>query len=769
MLLSLGALAVSTDEFTESSERHCTDGDCTLTLYSGVRFVNEDSTWKPIEDAISLKDYYSIKYLQNDGVHDFEVVDFNYTSVTFNVFVTDSKELNKDIPFKVDGVQKSTEKLFSLSGKSTVTYTSPNIFASNYTFGTASTTIQLQDADTENLDDAEVDQFNPDTNFGSGTGMRSRRSDGFAWRSYIKFNITAVPAGVTIDDAVIWFSGSSVVGGHQSAGGRTVGVYNVSFTQWDEASITWNNEPCGAAFDNSDNCTLTAEDSHTESSGTQHNLTLSVTKMVTIAYDRGDFNISMVVKDNPEQTGGQVTKWDTKEFADVNRRPYLNISYTPDLVPQFSTVINNGTLNNTVANWTVTVTDDTELSFCWFTHNVSGSFVNESVQSCITPEDLSFNITIIAPQDSFICGFFGANDSVNQHNQSANSCFTVSPSLLNGSLDVTLNTMTTRIISQSTTFVINATVRCEGGNCSFVTGTPYFNWTGPISTEVNNSIGDIPLYNVSELINQTCNTDLADGQTCSTGWTISVTGAVGTFWQLTINFTTSNTLVLTNGTIITTLSIVQLPPVHPIYRMCDEPNVNIGRNCTFVTPALNCSIGDFTYDIVNLSGIKVVDNGSLANLQGNLYFFNFTQVDGRNDFVVRLCDDTTREVRVRGGDENMTNIAIAILLGVMIFALAKFGIELDEKHWTIKLALFGTVIGLGYGVFNLSVKFAEDLGASTNVVGTLNAIFLGYTYLAILVYAYIMIRIIIWAVAQFKVQDVELKSEQDEEEFDKGW
>lgn len=584
---------------------------------------------------------------------------------------------------------------------------------------------------------------------------------------------------------------------------------------------------------------------------------------------------------------------------------YVNISLpaTVDEPPQFTTVNNNGSSaqNGFVVNWTTTITDGTELSFCWFTHNDSGSFANASVQECDTPVDLSFNITITSTQDTQVCGFFGANDTSNNHNQTVNSCFTVSPSpagllnvtlngsillninqnetanlsatavceggncasvnatmfrsgvggtgnidipvntttlglplynntglinqtqtlnendifeylvtfnftgafgvynysinftngthtngtsgqfnitpivevapaLLNGSLDVTLTTSSAADVVQNNTFIINASVTCEGGNCSFITGTIYFNWTGNIGTEVNHTIGDVPVYNVSEVINQTCSTDLGDGETCSTGWLLNLTGSIGTVWTFTINFTTSNTEVLTNGTSITTISITAPPiglPVQPSLPMCDEPNVIIGTNCTFTTPTLNCPTG-FTYDIINLSGVKVVDNGSLANLQGNVWFLNFTQVQEKNDFVIRLCDDTTREVRVRGGDENMTNVAVAILLIGMTFFITKFALELDEKHWPIKLGLFGVVIGFGYGIINLAVKLAESVGASSNVVTTLDGIFLAYTYFALLAFGYIMIRIFIWMVSLFKT-DPELVTEQDLEENEKGW
>lgn len=203
-----------------------------------------------------------------------------------------------------------------------------------------------------------------------------------------------------------------------------------------------------------------------------------------------------------------------------------------------------------------------------------------------------------------------------------------------------------------------------------------------------------------------------------------------------------------------------------LLKMCDIP-VIVGTNCTITTPVLNCSTG-FTYDVINLSGIKVVNNASLTVLNENIYFLNFTNTEERNDFVVRLCDDTTREVRVRGGDENLTNVAVAILLIGMTFFVTKFALELNEKHWPMKLGLFGVVIGFGYGIFNLAVKYAESVGADQNVITTLDGLFLGYTYLALLVFGYIVIRLFVWMVGMFRTKP-DLVTEQDLEENEKGW
>jgi len=218
----------------------------------------------------------------------------------------------------------------------------------------------------------------------------------------------------------------------------------------------------------------------------------------------------------------------------------------------------------------------------------------------------------------------------------------------------------------------------------------------------------------------------------------------------------------------------QQPFTNPL-PLCDvDSKLTVGNNCTFLTPVINCSGANF-YDVVNLSGIEVINDASLTELNASIFFFNFTLTAEPNDFVIRLCDGSTREIQVIAGgtggvtQRDLTNIAIAILLIGTVFILTKFALELNEKHWTLKLGLFGVVIGMGWGLINMATKLAEDVGASSNVLTTLEGFFLAYTYISLLVFGYIMIRIIFWLITRIKNKDVKLIDEADEEENLKGW
>jgi|TARA_R100000501_G_C2618176_1_gene111659 hypothetical protein len=103
-----------------------------------------------------------------------------------------------------------------------------------------------------------------------------------------------------------------------------------------------------------------------------------------------------------------------------------------------------------------------------------------------------------------------------------------------------------------------------------------------------------------------------------------------------------------------------------------------------LTPAITCS--SYTYDIINLSG-TVVTTGTMDLLQTNIYSFNFTESEG--DYIIRLCDDTTREVRVEEEEDKMI-IAIIILLPMIlaiVFLIGAFITDADE-HRLLKLFLF---------------------------------------------------------------------------------
>lgn len=140
-----------------------------------------------------------------------------------------------------------------------------------------------------------------------------------------------------------------------------------------------------------------------------------------------------------------------------------------------------------------------------------------------------------------------------------------------------------------------------------------------------------------------------------------------------------------------------------------DPNVA----CRMATPSLTCS--EYNYSIINVNGI-IINNSVLTALNGSIYYFNFSQ--GAGDYVVRLCDNSTREVYVQNSElkTDMATIAIAILtISAMFFFvyLANNFSARDDQGNIVPLAAMAkiTLYALsGYMAF-FSIQMA--LGIST--------------------------------------------------------
>lgn len=194
--------------------------------------------------------------------------------------------------------------------------------------------------------------------------------------------------------------------------------------------------------------------------------------------------------------------------------------------------------------------------------------------------------------------------------------------------------------------------------------------------------------------------------------------------------------------------------------MCGGEQVNLRENCTIVTPSLSC--GNYTYDIVNLTGVEVVNNASLTGLNNSLYYFNFTHTQEKSDYMVVLCDGTTREVRVRTSGENMTwPVAAAILLFGVIYLIYRASVDLGEEHWHLKMGMFYFSLALGWAALNVAVRFAKDNLASTGLQDSIEVVYLAYTAIAVLAFAYLIIRILAWLFYKLAGKRVE--------GYERGW
>ena len=183
--------------------------------------------------------------------------------------------------------------------------------------------------------------------------------------------------------------------------------------------------------------------------------------------------------------------------------------------------------------------------------------------------------------------------------------------------------------------------------------------------------------------------------------------------------------------------------------MCED-KVEINTNCTMVTPVINyCSA--YNYSIYNTSG-TLTTNGVLTNLTDNtgIYYFNFTETEG--DYIIQLCDNTTREVRVKedDGDAKMI-IAAVILLPMILAALLMFvAFGLSDEHKLIKTLLYFLVPVLFFTSMHFSavslVKFfnfpelEEAIGSTVYWFGIIMFVIISYVCVYVIYRAFEYMR-----------------------------
>ena len=142
--------------------------------------------------------------------------------------------------------------------------------------------------------------------------------------------------------------------------------------------------------------------------------------------------------------------------------------------------------------------------------------------------------------------------------------------------------------------------------------------------------------------------------------------------------------------------------------ICEEiqqPNVQ----CQMLTPSLVCS--SYNYDIIDNNG-NIVVSDTLSNLNASIYYFNFNQSLG--DYIIRLCDNSTREIYVQTSevDYNMNQLAIVFIIiayFVILFYLATtwdynlVGNNPENKKKNVIQAML-TILGiwLSYGLLQLA-------------------------------------------------------------------
>jgi len=506
LILILGLFLISfisaTTEYTATTDTICNDGVCTKTLYSGVRNVYEDNQWKPIEEARSLKDKgFNVITLEDDKDFLIDVVDFNYTSITVRLNPSGLSVFPNSVPVRVwtpdeakeeqikqdvlDGKVAGKTSLEELTYKDTMTKVKDeevgfSLFSQTETktydfgmgkileFGYNSTTIILQDADTENLDDTYISQDNADSNYGSLDDLLLRGIMGpFNNASiYIKFNISKIPNDSEIIESKLSIYQETLSSGYNYS------INHVFNQTWDEEEITWNNQPCGEFLSDSDNCNSTSMDiliSFATSEFISFNVFNAVSKDIYEDLNYSSFYLWVV-------SGGANT-YSSKEHINLSQRPYLNITYSPpDTSPPSVTSLTETptepALSGGTYEFNATITDETGIDTVLF------EFDGTNYTATNITADV-YNVTLTGLSAGTYNYIWFANDTLGNVNNTESGSYTINKGT--GDVKTYINGNREGYNSSSISELINVSSRFDtgvGDVLLYVNGTVWNNGTG---------------------------------------------------------------------------------------------------------------------------------------------------------------------------------------------------------------------------------------------------------------------------------------------------
>lgn len=168
----------------------------------------------------------------------------------------------------------------------------------------------------------------------------------------------------------------------------------------------------------------------------------------------------------------------------------------------------------------------------------------------------------------------------------------------------------------------------------------------------------------------------------------------------------------------------------PLYQLCENTR-EIYTNCTMLTPDLGCSA--YNYDVINMTG-GVQETGSLKQFNDSIYYFNLTVSEG--DYIIRLCDNSTREIRVLEEDNQMIPAIIILIPMILAIILVVGAATFGRDHTALKIFLFLISVILFFVSMHFAVLGIVKFYAwpeLLDVIGTTSYWF-GITFVVIIVY-----------------------------------
>jgi hypothetical protein len=347
-------------------------GKYILQVFNSPEYVLENSKWVHVTQAKSLMGIWQINYLKNDSNFPLQVLDLNFTHITINI----SSALTGTIPFQwckdvcldakncsantITQCNNMTVSILSASRNKFQTFIVPISDATsfkNITWGTATTTIQIGNGGV--FDDTTIAAWSPRNSqaYGSATTLGYGYMSTYKLYFAAKFNISAIPVGVTINDASESFT--LVSNGLDVAENQTIGAfhiynssggYTIDGQDWIEGAatntpgcditgganatgvMTWNVRPTTSSQMN-----LTAESTRLIGNKTYDPLgtveTWNVTNMVALEYATNTLTnrVNVSTYFSYVAKGGSPDTYDCFAFNSseaVIGKPYLNVTYT---------------------------------------------------------------------------------------------------------------------------------------------------------------------------------------------------------------------------------------------------------------------------------------------------------------------------------------------------------------------------------------------------------------------------------------------------------
>ena len=178
-----------------------------------------------------------------------------------------------------------------------------------------------------------------------------------------------------------------------------------------------------------------------------------------------------------------------------------------------------------------------------------------------------------------------------------------------------------------------------------------------------------------------------------------------------------------------------------------EPN----QECQMVTPSLSCT--NYTYKLFNNNSTLIEENNLTLWTDSDIYYFNFSENIG--EYLIKLCDDTTREVVVKIEEDKM----IAVTLGFIVLIIYFLIMGIIIKHPYLKFGSFS------FAVIEIVMMVFYHFGTSTGG-NTIRILEVNFWVMVLISFGLLMWKGSETAISMMSLDD---KKKNQEEGWDNKW